>query len=456
MKRVAVLDVVGLTRSLLGEHTPNLNRLADACATVDSVTPAVTCSVQSTYLTGLLPRDHGVVANGWYFRDLNEIWLWRQSNRLVGGDKLWHQGRARDPGFSCGNLFWWYNMATEADWSVTPRPLYLADGRKLPDCYSDPPELRAQLTEAHGLFPLFQFWGPMTSVASSQWIAEAAMMVEQRHQPTLSLVYLPHLDYVLQRVGPGGDGVAADLRQIDEVCGRLLDFYQERGCEVVVLSEYGISEVSGVVHPNRMLREAGLLEVKEDLGREYLDPGRSRAFAVADHQIAHVYVQDAADVPRVMELFEGEPGVDRVLGEDGKREHGLDHSRSGEVVLLSAPDRWFTYYFWLDDARAPDYARTVNIHSKPGYDPCELFLDPALVAPQLKVGWTLLKKTLGFRYLMDVIPLEPGLVKGSHGRAASHEAEKPVLLTTAPGLLDGSSLEATEVCGLLLDHVFRS
>ena len=455
MKRTAVLNVVGLTRSLMGQHTPNLNRLADACATIDTVTPAVTCSVQSTYLTGLLPRDHGVVANGWYFRDLAEIWLWRQSNRLVRGDKIWHQGRARDPEFTCGNLFWWYNMVTDADWSVTPRPLYLADGRKLPDCYSDPPELRALLTEQHGLFPLFQFWGPMTSIAASQWIAEAAMMVEERHQPTLSLVYLPHLDYVLQREGPDGPGVAADLKQIDAVCGRLLDFYQERGCRVVVLSEYGIGAVSGAVHPNRMLREAGLLEVKEDLGREYLDPGRCRAFAVADHQIAHVYVRDAADVPRVKELFEGAPRVDRVLDADGKRELGLDHERSGELVLLSAPDRWFTYYFWTDDSRAPDYARTVNIHSKPGYDPCELFLDPALALPKLKVGWTLLKKTLGFRYLMDVIPLDPGLVRGSHGHTSDDEQEKPVFMTTAPELMDASTLAATDVCGHLLDHVFR-
>ena len=455
MNRTAVLNVVGLTRSLLGQHTPNLNRLADSCAAIDTVTPAVTCPVQSTYLTGLLPREHGIVANGWYFRELSEIWLWRQSNRLVGGDKIWHQGRARDPDFTCANLFWWYNMVTQADWSVTPRPLYLADGRKLPDCYSDPPELRALLTERHGLFPLFQFWGPMTSIAASRWIAEAAMLVEQRHQPTLSLVYLPHLDYVLQRVGPGGE-LGQDLGEIDAVCGQLLDFYQERGCRVVVLSEYGISEVSSVVHPNRVLRGAGLLELKEDLGREYLDPGRCRAFAVADHQIAHVYIADPADLPRVRELFDDQPGVEHVLDREGQREFGLDHPRSGELVLLSRPDSWFSYYFWQDDERAPDYARTVNIHAKPGYDPCELFIDPAITLPKLKVGWTLLKKALGFRYLMDVTPLDPGLVRGSHGRTCDVDDQKPVLMSTTPQLLDSSCVPATEVCGRLLDHVFGS
>ena len=457
MKRTAVLNVVGLTRSLLGQHTPRLSALAGlGGAAIDTVTPAVTCSAQATFLTGKPPRDHGIVANGWYFRELSEVWLWRQSNRLVQGDKIWHMGRARNPQFTCANLFWWYNMVTDADWSVTPRPLYLADGRKLPDCYSDPPELREQLTELHGLFPLFQFWGPMTSIAASQWIAESARLVEQRHQPALALVYLPHLDYVLQREGPEGE-LAKDLQQIDTLCGELIDFYQERGCRVVVLSEYGISQVTGAVHPNRVLRQAGLLEVKVDLGREYLDPGRCRAFAVADHQIAHIYIPSPADVPRVRELFEAEPGVDRVLDEEGKREFGLDHPRSGELVLLSRPDHWFTYYFWLDDHRAPDYARTINIHAKPGYDPCELFIDPAITLPKVKVGWTLLKKALGFRYLMDVTPLEPGLVKGSHGRTSADADQKPVFLTTAPELLgNGSCLEATEVCGRLLDHVFCS
>ena len=453
MKRTAVLNVVGLTRSLLGEHTPNLNALLDSYVPIQTVTPAVTCSVQSTFLTGALPREHGIVANGWYFRDLSEVWLWRQSNRLVQGDKIWHAGRGRDASFTCANLFWWYNMATDVDWSVTPRPIYTADGRKLPDCHADPPDLRSELTQRLGTFPLFRFWGPATSVESSAWIAAAARQVDRQHAPTLSLVYVPHLDYVLQKEGPGGD-VAGDLREVDALCGELIDFYRERGCRVVVLSEYGITDVRGAIHPNRVLRRAGLLSVKEDLGREYLDPARSRAFAMSDHQVAHVYVREPGDVEQVRELLEAEPGVERVLGEGGKRETGLDHARSGELVLLATADRWFSYYYWLDDARAPDFARTVDIHSKPGYDPCELFIDPALRAPRLRVAWTLLKRRLGLRSLLELTPLDGTLVRGSHGRLTDTADAGPLLMTTAPDLLDGPSLAATAVRDTLLAHVF--
>jgi len=457
MRRTVVLDVVGLTRPLIGEHTPRLAAFAQAMgdvAAIDAVTPALTCSAQATYLTGTLPTEHGIVANGWYFRDLNEVWLWRQSNRLIEGDKIWDIARRRDPGFTCANTFWWYAMATRADTTLTPRPLYCADGLKLPDCYSDPPELREDLTRRFGTFPLFQFWGPATTIAASEWIAQAAIAIDQQHAPTVQLVYLPHLDYCLQRVGPDGD-IAKDLGEIDAVCGRLIDHFRERGCRVIVLSEYGIMPVHRPVHPNRILREAGYVGVKVDLGLEYLDPGTCRAFAVADHQIAHVYVENADDVPTVRALFERVPGVGAVLDGEGKRAYGLDHSRAGELVLLAEPDSWFTYYFWDDDARAPDYARMVDIHRKPGYDPCELFVDPALTLPMAQIGLTLARKALGFRYTMAVTPLEPTLVKGSHGLVTGAPHATPIFMTDEPRLLDGGSLAAVDVRDRILDHVFR-
>jgi predicted AlkP superfamily pyrophosphatase or phosphodiesterase len=455
MQRTAVLNVVGLTRDLMGPHTPHLAAFAQQCAGIEAVTPAVTCTAQSTYLTGSLPREHGIVANGWYFRDLNEVWLWRQSNRLVQGEKIWQVGRRRDPSFTCANSFWWYAMATEADVTLTPRPLYCADGLKLPDFYSDPPELREELKRELGEFPLFQFWGPATSIASSEWIARAAMAVETKFNPSLHLVYLPHLDYILQREGPHGAGVAAHLAEIDELCGRLLDFFRDRGCRTVVLSEYGIVPVDRVVHPNRVLRDAGHIGIKLDLGREYLDTGRCRAFAVSDHQIAHVYVRDAGAIDDVRRLFEATPGVDAVLDAEGKRACGLDHPRSGELVLLADPDAWFSYYFWNDDARAPDYARMVEIHKKPGFDPAELFVDPAIRFPRLKIGSILLRKALGFRYTMGVTPLDASLVKGSHGRVTGGPQDTPVFLTSEPKLLEGDSLPATGVRDRILDHVFR-
>ncbi len=457
MQPTLVLDVVGLTPALLGAHTPNLARFRDdgALRALRTITPAVTCSVQSTFLTGALPREHGIVGNGWYFRDLAQVWLWRQSNHLVLGEKIWEVGKRRDPSFTTAKLFFWYNMYSGADFSVTPRPMYTADGRKLPDVYTEPPELRASLSSELGTFPLFEFWGPRAGIASSRWIARSALRVIEEKSPTLSLVYLPHLDYDLQRYGPNDPRIENALRDVDDVAGELLAFAKKRSMRVVVLSEYGITAVSGAVHPNRALREAGLLRVREELGHEQLDPGASDAFAVADHQIAHVYVKDSRKIPSVRALFEKLPGVERVLDDDGKRALGLDHQRSGELVLLSNADRWFSYYFWLDDARAPDYARTVDIHAKPGYDPVELFLDPALAVPALTVGSKLIARKLGFRTLLDVIPLDASLVKGSHGRVTERAEDGPVFMTSAPELLPEGDVEATSVKELLLAHVFR-
>ncbi len=453
MRRTVVLNVVGLTRSLIGEKTPHLRSLLPGSLNIKTITPAVTCPVQSTYLTGKMPSQHGIVANGWYFRDLAEIWFWRQSNQLVQSAKVWHVAKERNPSFTCASNFWWYNMATDVDWSLTPRPLYCADGRKLPDCYSIPLELRDRFNREFGQFPLFQFWGPGTSILSSQWIGKAAMAVEKMFQPTLNLVYLPHLDYILQKVGPAGD-IGKDLGEIDRLCGELIDFFLERKCRVVVLSEYGITQVNRAVHANRILRSAGYLSIKMDLDREYLDPGLSRAFSVSDHQVAHVYVKNSSDIPSIKRLFEETPGVEQVLDREGKKAYGLDHERSGELLLISRADSWFTYYFWEEDKKAPDYARTVNIHAKPGYDPCELFIDPVLSLPKLKIAWALLKKVLGFRYLMEVIPLDAGLVKGSHGRVTDHDDEGPIFMTSESKLLQRDSINAADVFGLLLGHVF--
>lgn len=453
MERTVVLDVVGLSRSLIGEDTPNLKSLLSGSANILAITPAVTCSTQSTYLTGKLPSEHGIVGNGWYFRDLSEVLFWRQSNRLVQSEKIWHIAGQRDPSFTCANSFWWYNMATDVDWSVTPRPIYCVDGRKLADCYSDPPELRFTFNRELGQFPLFKFWGPAASIKSSEWIAQAATMIEEMYQPTLQLVYLPHLDYCLQRKGPKGN-ISKELNEIDNLCGRLIEFFRDRGCRVILLSEYGITSVSRPIHPNRILRQAGYLAVKEDLGREYLDTGRSRAFGVADHQIAHIYLRGRSDLNAVKNIFEDTPGVEKVLDDDGKREVGLNHERAGELVLVAEADSWFTYYFWENDDKAPDYARSVDIHRKPGYDPCELFVDPGIKFPKLKVASTLLRKRLGFRYVMSVIPLDASLVKGSHGRITDSNDDGPIFITTEPKLLQGSVIEATDVFSLLMDHLF--
>jgi predicted AlkP superfamily pyrophosphatase or phosphodiesterase len=449
--RLAILNVVGLTPRLLGPTTPRLARAAaeSGLRRVRPVLPAVTCTAQSTYLTGLPPAGHGAVANGWFDRTLAEHHFWKQSNHLVTGEKLWETARRARPGFTCAKLFWWYNMYSSADWSITPRPMYLADGRKVFDVTSHPLSIRDAIRGDLGPFPFPAFWGPAAGIASSAWIARSAEWIEERHRPDLSLVYLPHLDYDLQRFGPDDPRAATAAGQIDAVVGGLLDFFAARGVRVLLLSEYGITRVRRAIPLNRVLRGEGWLTLKDELGRELLDGGASRAFALTDHQVAHVYVRDPALRPAVRARLEATPGVARVLGDEELRAAGLNHPRSGDLVAFSDEDAWFSYYHWEDDRRAPDFARCVDIHRKYGYDPVELFLDPALRAPRLTVAAKLLRRKLGFRGLLDVIPLDASLVGGSHGTCPADSADWPVLIG-AGGAAGDSPLAATEVHPRLL------
>ena len=461
MNRTLVILAVGLSPNLIGPHTPNLKRLAGrgAMRPLATVAPAVTCTVQATLATGLMPSGHGAVANGWYFRDLREVLLWRQPNNLVEGEKIWDAGKARDPDFTCAKMFWWYNMYATADWSATPRPMYPADGRKIPDHYAHPYALHDELDARLGPFPLFKFWGPLADITSSDWIAKSTLHVMETRKPTLTLAYLPHLDYNLQRLGPDLDHprLQADLREIDDLCGELIEAADRSGQHVIVVSEYGITRATHTIHINRTLREAGLIAVRpEEHGREVLDCGASTAFAMADHQLAHVYVADPARIPEVKTLIEGLDGVEAVWDEEGKRAQGLDHPRSGELVAMAKAESWFSYYYWLDEARAPDFARTVDIHRKPGYDPVELFVDPAIRSPKLAAGWRLAKRKAGFRQLLDIIsPSATHLVKGTHGRPTDDPADGPLVISSQADLVPEGPVQATAFKDLVLSHVFN-
>lgn len=457
MNRTAVLNIVGLTPELVGDHTPNLSNWfkKGKVAPVESMLPAVTCSVQATYLTGDKPEKHGIVGNGWYFREMDEIKFWRQSNKLVQSRKIWEHLKEENPDFTCANLFWWYNMNSSVDYLITPRPIYRSDGVKIPDIYTKPGELRDTLQDKLGQFPLFNFWGPNTHIGSSQWIADSAKYVEENLEPTLSLVYLPHMDYNLQRVGPGHPDVEKDLREIDQVCGELIDFYEEKGVRVIVVSEYGIEAANRPVHLNRALRKAGYITVREEKGGDVLIPGTSRAFAVADHQVAHIYIEEHEDIAPVKQLIEDVPGVDKILDETGKKEYGLHHPRAGELVAIAEPDAWFTYYYWLDNDKAPDFAPTVDIHTKPGYDPAELLIDPRIKLPMVKAGLRLLQKKLGFRYKMDLIPIEASGVKGSHGRLAPTPQKGPLVASQQASLIGEETVKATDVYDIIYRHMME-
>src|SRR5690606_32353088 len=324
---------------------------------------------------------------------------------------------------------------------------YLADGRKIPDCYSHPAALRDELQKELGQFPLFSFWGPGANIKSTQWIADATVFTDKKYDPTLTLVYLPHLDYCLQKYGPDLSKINTHLGEIDKVVEQLVEYYTAKNTRIVLLSEYGINPVNNPVHINRALREKGMLGIRVERGLELLDPGASRAFAVADHQVAHVYINDPGCSRKLRGILENIPGVELVLDREGKHAHHLHHERSGDYVLVADRHSWFTYYYWLDDNKAPDFARIVDIHRKPGYDPVEMFLNPADPLVKLKIAGKLLKKKLGFRYLMDVIPLDATLIKGSHGRISEDPAFPPVLI--GPQVARKQQLTATDVSSVI-------
>jgi predicted AlkP superfamily pyrophosphatase or phosphodiesterase len=494
VKRIAVINVVGLTESLIGEHTPRIAefRKRGALAQIVPAFPAVTCTAQSNYLTGATPSQHGIVGNGWYNRELSEVHFWKQSNHVVQAPKIWDELRghpeSKDQKPTVANCFWWYNMYSGVDYAITPRPMYPADGRKFFDIYSWPYSIRTEIKKDLGEFPFFGFWGPAAGINSpqgktdcvSRWIAESAKWIENKFSPTLNLIYLPHLDYNLQRHGPYATAseatkpeskaegklepphvgtyelnpkIFADLHAIDAIVGDLLDFFGKRGVKVILLSEYGITNVNRPIHLNRLLWERGKFDVavREELGLELLNPGASEVFAVADHQIAHVYLGHPSRADAVREFLEKRVGL-TVLGAKEKIAAGIDHPRAGDLIAIAPENAWFTYYYWDDDRRAPDFARTVDIHRKPGYDPVELFLDPKIPAPKLKIMWRLLQKKLGFRMLMDVIPLDATLVKGSHGRRPADKKDWPVFITEKPELLGAKEIESTDVYHTLLRH----
>ena len=447
MKKTVVIDVVGLSSSVIGEHTPFLKNyiLRKNLSTIDPMLPAVTTAVQSTYITGKWPSEHGIVGNGWYDREDCEIKFWKQSNKLVHAEKIWEKAKKLNPEFTCAKMFWWYNMYSSADFAVTPRPNYLADGRKMPDCYSHPADLRDRLQKELGQFPLFQFWGPGANIRSTQWIADASILTDKWHHPTLSLIYLPHLDYCLQKFGPDISKISKELTEIDAVVAQLVNYFEKEGAEIILLSEYGIAPVNNPIHLNRLLRENNLLQIRVERGLELLDPGASKAFVVADHQVAHVYINDASVTGKVKDLLEKVPGIEFILDKNAQKEYHIDHERSGDLVLMADAQSWFTYYFWLNDEVAPDYARVVDIHKKPGYDPVEMFM-----TSKLRAGYKLLRKKAGFRYVMDVIPLDAALVKGSHGKVGTPVEFHPVMITNES--LD-RNISPIDVCDIIWNHL---
>ena len=453
MQKTVVIDIVGLSESVITEYTPFLKSYIaqNHLSKIKPVLPAVTTTSQSVYVTGKYPTDHGIVGNGWYDATDAEVKFWKQSNHLVGAEKVWDEAKKRNPAFTCAKMFWWYNMYSSADYSVTPRPQYHQDGVKAPDCYSYPPELRDELQAKLGTFPLFSFWGPNANIKSSKWIADASMYVDAMYDPTLQLIYLPHLDYCLQKFGVDFPKIKKELGEIDALIQELVTYFESRSAKIILLSEYGINNVTEPIHVNRVLRQHGYLSIREERGLELLDAGASAAFAVSDHQISHIYVKNKDQIPEIKALLSTIPGVSKVLDAKEKKANHIDHPRAGDLILIADTDKWFTYYYWLDDTKAPDFARCVEIFKKPGYDPVEMFMDPSNPLIKLKAGYKLARKLSGFRYLMDVIPLDATLIKGSHGSPDCAKEFYPVFISKNKEV---DEIAPTDVYNLILDSIF--
>ena len=427
MKRVAVINVVGLSKDLIGEHTPNIASFASSSIPIFTPPlPAVTCTVQSSIVTGTTPKGHGIVANGWHDRERKETAFWKQSNDLVHGEKIWDTLKTQQPEATVANMFWWFNMHSSVDIAVTPRPQYRANGKKIPDIWTTPTHLRQTLQEKHGQFPLFKFWGPGAGIESSAWITNATLDVEHEFEPTLTFVYMPHLDYPLQRVGPEHKSIPKELKAIDTQVGKLLERYDKSGVQCCIMSEYGIEPATQPVHINKVLRESGYLVVREEGGREYLDAGLSKAFAVPDHQIAHIYVREDVKLEPITALLEKEHGIDLI--QTGESRGELSHERSGEIIAVASKGAWFTHDWWMQNSKAPDYQRSVDIHKKPGYDPRELHLASGWRGSKIRIALLLLLKKCGFNKQLDVITLDASKVKGTHGRTPELGGPCPVFI----------------------------
>ena len=456
MRRQLILNVAALSPRELGEHTPNLNRIAaqGSLSPLRAPDPALTSVSHATMLTGLSPREHGIVANGWYDRNYAKIHNWNRSDKLIEGERLWEAARAREPKIKCANLFWRYCTHASCDFVLTERPTYFANGRKGADVYSPQGHLKRSLVAQHGPFPFFNFWGPKASMKSSEWIVAVTKDLLATKDYDLVLCYAPGLDYDGQRFGPESTEAMRSLMAGDQLFGDLADHATSLGYDVSIVSDYGFTSVSEPIMINRVLRDAGLLSVEVAANGELLEPGDSKAFAVTDNQAAHVYINDQSVRSQVISLLSSLEGVAEVL--DASSSEALGHERSGDLLAVSDSRHWFAYPYWLDESLAPDFARCVDIFSKPGFDPCEMFMRAGL-GGKLHVAKRFLQLKTGIRAPFDVIENDPHLIRGARNIRPSSADQNATLITSwRREQSTGEVISMRHLKHLLIDRMFGS
>ena len=426
VKYIIVLDIVGLEIGHIDSNLlPNIGDIAahGEAAKMQPVFPALTCPVQSSILSGTYPSQHGIIANGLYDRMKCEVSFWEQPSALVQVDRVWDvakknnkpaSGVSSPSSVSLGSsfsslktavLFWQNTMYAGSDIVVTPRPLHFQDHMEM-WCYSKPIGFYDNyLKQKLGEFDLASYWGPLASSKSSEWICDAAKYTLENQRPNLMFTYIPHVDYSAQKFGKKSKQVQDDLKKADDMVGDIVDKTVQLGIhddtQFIILSEYGFNDVKEAVPLNLRLRDENLLVTRTINEREYIDYEYSNAFAMVDHQIAHIYIKEGY-LEQTKTALEDTEGVARILSGREKNDLRIDHERSGELIAISDRDKWFSYYWWYSKDKAPSFAQTVDIHRKPGYDPVELFLDPHSKS----------------------IPLDTSLVRGSHGRPADPSTQE--------------------------------
>jgi predicted AlkP superfamily pyrophosphatase or phosphodiesterase len=451
--RVCVIDMPGLSRSLL-PFVPADSALGQWLAgkRVVGLTPsfpAVTCSVQATLTTGRDPVDHGIVANGLptfrFSQDQGlidashfggyrrQISFWEQSNQFLDVPRFWQDAAGKSrwktailffqnsmPGFA-GNL------RPAADIVLTPKPDHGPDGKLTSLCWSNPADLVLRLFQQLGPFPLMNYWGPMAGIASSQWIAKSAEFVWRELGPQLQWVYIPHLDYDLQRFGPDSPQAQQAVRDAATALQPLIQTVLSENGKIVLLSEYAMRNVAASLQPNGILLEAGLLELRETKDGWLIDYEKSAAVAMVDHQVAHVYVKNQQTIQSVRKAFES-AGVKNIFQ---PAPPNLRHRRAGDLVLVADNNAWFDYRWWSDAAEAPSFAKTVDIHRKPGYDPLELFWDPASKG----------------------VSQNAKLIRGSHGSVSDGEAIFVAEISGQSDLPPEKKIPASAVAGIIQNEL---
>ncbi len=425
---VFCFNIVGLSPELLNKliRMPGFSKLMEIGQKTDlePVFPCLTLPGQASFSTGTYPSGHGIIANGFFDRDRFEVGFWEQYRSLVQAEPVWECIKRENPGLKTALLFCQNTLYGNADFIITPKPMHTDEGL-VQWCYSKPAGLYESISRDIGRpFNLMDYWGPFASPNASQWIMEAAIRLVETDQPDFMVTYIPHLDYSCQKFGPDDPKVDEDLVVIDRLMAEFTLTLEKKGIHdhstICIFSEYSLSPVTGAVLLNMALRKAGFLEVREIQNREYLDFELSRAFAMVDHQVAHIYVRDKNDIEPVKTLIQKLDGVDLVLAEEGKKEFKIDHERSGELIAISEPDKWFAYYWWDIPEKAPDFASHIDIHRKPGYDPLELFMDLQTFK----------------------VPQTTELIKGSHG-APPKNGEGMAVLMLSGKKIAGISLAKT-------------